>query len=355
MNYNLTPETFFVEELFNPQLSEEGRYFYYLLDKKGISHKKAVERLLDAGVLGIHFSGIKDKNAHTRQWLCSENEIREIREKDFSLRFMGKNDERIHIGIHRANLFQVKAHLSKEEFKKLKQFRAGKTEVCNYFGEQRFDERARELAELLSKGNYEEALKLFICRESKFDTPKAREMKGIIESNWGKWGEIKANPLIKETGKERLFGFLEKNQGDFEGAFRHAERNSLKMLLKACQSQRFNEELERIALERKKNSFTTEINGRELPLQASKAFPRKIAIKATPFEKRLGARSLERKTFFYADKFKAIEKKDFCELSFELPKGSYATIFLAFIEKWVEENLQGVKEREYANQDSRHN
>jgi len=144
--------------------------------KKGLSHKKAEDSFDEK----VYFSGRKDKNATTVPWVCSEQELEEANEEDFGLRFMGKCDEKLQIGAHKQNFFKVLAGLDKDEIKKLRRFRQKDEKICNYFGEQRFDERVSEFADLVGKGDYENALKFFLTEESKFDSEKSTGMKELI-------------------------------------------------------------------------------------------------------------------------------------------------------------------------------
>ena len=333
MQYELAPETFYVEEIAKPMLKENGRYFYYLMMKKGLSHKKAEDSFDEK----VYFSGRKDKNATTVQWVCSEQELEEANEEDFGLRFMGKCDEKLQIGAHKQNFFKVLAGLDKDEIKKLRRFRQKDEKVCNYFGEQRFDERVPEFADLIGKGGYENALKFFLTEESKFDSEKSTGMKELILKNWGRWKEIRESELIKGTGKERLFWFLENNEGKFKDAFGWAERKSLAMMLKAAQSLRFNEMLDRMARERKPKNFFAVVDIKERALAASNAFTRELMVEANEFEKESGLENFERKSFFIAEGLKLRDKEGLQELSFYLPKGSYATVFLIFLKERLKE------------------
>ena len=328
MNYLLNPKTFQVNEIFNPQLTKTGEYYYYTLEKKNISHKEATKRI---GVRAW-FCGVKDKNAHTKQWFCTSESVEEVNEEDFIIKFKGYSNERIHVGKHKGNAFKVIIELPENEFRLLKKFKPKNEFVCNYFGEQRFSENTLDFCKALEEKHYESALKLFLTKRSKFDSEKSGAMKKIIEDKWGEWEKILEQGEIKGTGKVVLFEYLEKNPKDFEGAFDYAEPKSLRILLKAAQAKRFNEKLNEIALQKKPNNIKAQIAGQSFCLSASRAFIRKIMISPTQFEKKFRKSDLERETFFTAEKFrvKRTNKTQF-ELTFELKKGSYATVFLKFL------------------------
>ena len=73
MKYIFSPKTFTVKEIFNPELKEEGKYHYYLLEKRGVSHKQALKKIPG----NKWFSGIKDRNASTLQWICTDRKLSE--------------------------------------------------------------------------------------------------------------------------------------------------------------------------------------------------------------------------------------------------------------------------------------
>jgi len=340
MKYEFTPETFFVKELFNPQLSENGMFCYYLLEKRGVSHKMLEKRL----PCKAFFCGKKDKNATTQQWFCTADHIDNIDEEDLKATFRGCAKDRIHIGIHKGNQFSILADLTKTEEDTIRKFKANDELVCNYFGEQRFDARAKEFNELLAAGKYESALKLFLCAPSEYDSEKSTAMKKLTTEKWGKWREIADHALINATKKKELFDFLTENPTQFEEAFLHAERKSLKQMLKAGQALRFNKELCKMTLEKRPKNIFGEIDGENFPLSASKAFPRFITITATPFEDKMNCFGLVRRTFFGAAKFKAKKLREKnkgltqFELSFELARGCYATVFLKFLDARLAQN-----------------
>jgi TruD family tRNA pseudouridine synthase len=359
MNYTLNPNTFFVKEVFNPKLTNKGTYNYYLITKKDLSHKQ-LTRLLPTG----YFCGMKDKNATTTQWFCSYDKVSEIENKNVIVEFKGMSNERIHIGKHKGNLFKIKVDLEEDEFKLLNSINFNKKKICNYFGDQRFDSRVRKFSELIDMNNWEEALKFFLTSESKFDSEKSTEIKKVVKENWGDWKAILQSEVLPDSKKE-LFGFLDLD-GDYKKAFDFVEKKSLKQMLRAIQSQRFNLMLHNQALDKHPNGVKGMINGEELLLGASKAFKRHIFVQPTEFEKSFNENGMSRKTFFQPknfrmknptgaspkasmgssatklatannganDPFCSMKKQDGYWIEFELAKGTYATVLLEFLKNY---------------------
>jgi tRNA(Glu) U13 pseudouridine synthase TruD len=342
MNYSLNPKTFKVKEIFSPKLEECGRYYYYLAERNGMSHSKMCKLIPKDSA----FAGIKDKHAAVEQWFSSKQKIENIESKELTVTYKGQGNEKIFIGAHKGNEFKVLVELSEEEQKRIKKFNQKKEFVCNYFGKQRFSEKNVEVAELLEKEEYEEALKVFLCRETKMDSELSKKMRKIISEKWGNWREIAESEELRETKKRKVFDFLEEKQEQkntslnelFKEAFLHVEPRSMSIVVKTAQSIRFNRELNKLALEKKKNNLFGELGSAKVALSANKSFKRKIIIEPTEFEKNFRKSALERETFFNAKKLKlkkTPEKNNFW-LEFELEKGCYATIFLIFLEKWLE-------------------
>ena len=314
----LNSKTFFVKEIFNPKLSENGKYCYYTVEKKDISHKQLMRMLPRDSC----FSGIKDRNATTEQWFCSKERLEDFKKDGIKVKYKGRSNEKLFIGKHKANHFRVIANEKP----------IGKPGlVANYFGEQRFDLRARKFYELIHNNSFEEALKYFLTEKSKFDSEKSEQMKKIIFDTWGKWKVVRESEEIKGTGKEDLFKFLERKPKDFEEAFEYAERKSLVWMLKACQAIRFNQKLNEIVFEKNPKSRIVKIYGEKVFIDANKAMKRELIIEPTEFEERFGLGKLERKSFFEAKKYKVKIRGKEIEISFELPRGCYATVLLKAI------------------------
>ncbi len=337
MDYILNKDSFFVTELFSPELKENGIWKYYFVEKKDLSHKQLLKRLPRDAL----FCGIKDRNATTAQWFCSKQLIDNIEEENLTVEFRGACNEKVWVGKHKGNSFKVLIELTEKETKKLKTFKEKKEITANYFGEQRFSKKTKEIFEEIEKKNYENALKIFLCEKTKFDTERSTAMKEVVKKNWGNWKTISENELINDTGKKVLFEFLEKNPLMIEDAFLHAEPKSIKHLIKTMQAIRWNDALAREVLLKKPNNIFTQINGQKVPLLTTKAMKREITLEPTPFEKKILKRKLERKTFLLVKHFslKNIKGNTYW-LNFELGKGSYATVFLLYLNEWLKQKAK---------------
>ena len=323
MKYSFSPKNFFVDEVFRPKLIENGKYCYYLTEKKGLSHKQLKKRLPRDTL----FCGVKDKNATTKQWFSSKQMIEDIEEDDLKVEYKGRCDEKIWIGKHKGNNFRILVEVSAAEAKKLKNFNPKKEYVANYFGKQRFDVRVNEFERLLVAKEFEEALKFFLCEKSKFDSEKSSEIKKEINEKWCKWSELVSSEKIPEA-KKAIFKALGEGKS-FESVFVFVEMKSFKQMLRAIQSKRWNELLHDEVLGKVKHN----LNG----VEASRNMKKKIILKENDFERRFGLRGLERESYFLAEKYRAKEKEGKFWIEFNLGKGCYATTFLEFLEEWLKD------------------
>ncbi len=321
MDYLLNEKTFFVKEIFNPQLNG-GAYNYYIVKKKNLSHKQLLKRLPNG-----FFCGIKDKNATTEQWFCTIDEIDNIHEENLEVTFKGTGNEKLWIGKHKGNSFKVKVDLNEKDFSKLKKFNSKKELIANYFGKQRFDKRVFDFSNAIEKKEFEKALKLFLCEKSEFDSEKSSLIKKEISEKWGKWKELIESDVIPKS-KKGIFESLSENK-DFEKAFDFVERKSLKFLLKACQSLRFNELLEKEVETKVENNFDKK--------RANKNMKKQIIVECNKFEKKFKIKNLERNSYFGLEKFKVKKIGKEYWLEFFLKKGCYATITLELFKEYLKE------------------
>ncbi len=326
MNYTLNPENFFVKEIFNPILEADGTYYYYLLVKKGISDKEVRKRIPTDAL----FCGKKDKNATTQQWFCTKYKIDDIIEDNLKIEFKGVSEEKIFLGKHKGNSFRVKIELNENELKKLKKTNFKNELIANYFGEQRFDSRVSEFNKLLEKKDYQNALKFFLTKESIFDSEKSTLIKNEIIKKWGKWNELINSEIIPESKKD-IFRTLEKEE-NYLTAFEFVEKKSLITMLKAAQSEKWNAILHNQIM----GKVTKNLDG----LKASKNIKQKIILEATDFEKKFAPKikKLERNSYFFINKLKikSANQKNNYFIEFSLFRGEYATVFLKYLQKFLE-------------------
>lgn len=321
MDFKKTPDSFFVEEVMGIKL-DGGHYFYYMLKKHGVDSASAIKALEAENRARIYFSGLKDAQATTVQFICSNKELSKSTDPRIGLSFLGKSSEKIFVGMHSHNLFRVVFGGAAEKDRVFLRTGLRKTAFPNYFDDQRFNEKTTRLADALCSGNFENICRIALTDAAEFESEKSKEIKGIIQKNWGDWTGLCANEKIPES-KKQVFSFLSKKQ-DFRSAIKLLEPKTIALAAKAAQAFEFNRQLAGLILEQKNRSQKSiEIAGQNFPILFSpKGIKRSIRVlPAFPFK-----RNLDRKTFFFAEKPKISFSGDECTLQFILKKGCYATI-----------------------------
>ena len=306
------PEDFFVKEMPSYELDENGRYCYFILEKRDYDTMKAVELIanwLKIPVKWIGFAGTKDKIAVTQQ-VCSaygtsKEALERIKYKDIRITYLGKGKKPVSLGDLYGNSFIIVVrNLSK--IVKLKEFYA--RQIQNYFGEQRFSESNVEIGRSIIKRNFQKAVEMISQKEVRY--------------------------------------YLEDNPGNFAGALRQIPLKIRKMYVHAYQSYIWNI----AAKERMKTNMTTNEKipiigfGTELKDDAVGKIIRKImfdekittrdfVIQQIP---ELSSEGAERDLFVMPQDFSASEPEEDelnegkykITLQFTLPKGCYATVVI---------------------------
>lgn len=304
------PEDFIVREISSVKPGKEGKYNYFLLKKKNYTTIRALEHIAHALCIQLKklgFAGNKDKTAITEQ-VCSaegvgKEKLERIKLKDIEIKFLGKGDEPISLGILDGNEFEITVRNIDKKPKP-------KTKFINFFGEQRFSKNNAEIGKAIVKKDFKKAVELLL------------EGKGDVEKK------------IKE--------YLVKNPTNYVGALRIIPSKLLKMYIHAYQSWIWNQ----IAKEHKENEiaeiqlvgFGTIVEDRCMAdfLLKEKLEPRDFIIREIPELSSEGscrdltveAKDVEIGTL---EEDALNEGKKKILIKFKLQKGSYATEFIKFL------------------------
>lgn len=154
------PEDFIVKEKLKLPLGE-GNYTYFLLKKKQWNTIDAVQEIahrLDIPEKKIQYAGIKDKQAVTEQHISIEGGSRGIeglKIRDIELRYIGNGPERVHTGQLEGNEFEIVA-------REVEKGATPNKHMPNYFDEQRFGIKNKnaEVGKALVKKDFKLACEL---------------------------------------------------------------------------------------------------------------------------------------------------------------------------------------------------
>ncbi|HUU22620.1 MAG TPA: tRNA pseudouridine(13) synthase TruD [Phycisphaerae bacterium] len=232
-----TPEDFLVEEILTPDAlaairREPGPVAVYRLTKRGLSTPEAVERLAEALRVppkSIVFSGLKDKYATTVQHVSLTSGRGPAARKGggWQAERLGWTDRPLASSSIAANRFRIRlAGLTRRACEamdlgaeRLATGSPGVLRFVNYFGRQRFGTTRHGrgfLARHLIDGDFEQALKLAIAVAAKRDRRTDKIFKRTLEKHWGRWAE--ALPRLPPCPARAAVEVLARG-GDFREAF----------------------------------------------------------------------------------------------------------------------------------------
>ena len=172
------PEDFIVKEAASLDLKDKGDFGVYLLEKRGWNTVDLLLRLsreLGMPFKDFSYAGRKDRHGLTFQHITIKGPRRaEVKEKDYSLRFLGFMDRPMGPDLIAGNGFEIAVRgLGEEEARRgLEAIEVvRRMGYPNYFDEQRFgsfDPRQGFFAEKVLKGHFEGALKIHLALKGHF-------------------------------------------------------------------------------------------------------------------------------------------------------------------------------------------
>ncbi len=372
MKLRQKPEDFTVEEITSKKLKEKGKIAIYNVIKTGLTTPfaaKILARYLNVSSKVVKSAGLKDRHAKTTQYFSAETyraKAGNFKEKNITSELVGFSDEGLKTGDLVGNKFTIivrdikKAPTNKE------------IEIPNYFDSQRFGSLKGLndfIAKDVIKNNYESALKKFITAVTRHQKSNLRELKKFISANWGNWRACLQkvdNLKLKGTQEEVILNHLLKAEKDFKGAFKLIPQSLRDMFFSAYQSYIWNECVKLLVKENSSETFQVKYEAGRL------IFPRSWKnLKFDKFEmvapgmnvseekmkiinmvlrkEGLTLEDLKIEEYFFKahEREILVKPKNFSiseleddevnrgkqkvTVSFELPKGSYATIILKFI------------------------
>lgn len=184
------PEEFYVEEIIELNLSEDGNFAVLKVEKKNwetLKFVRALSKMLGISQKRISFAGTKDKRALTVQFFTISGIKREDLErlslKDARIDFLGYSRRELKLGDLIGNFFRVRVVGAKngEIFWKTRE-ELGEKGIPNFFGLQRFGTRGitHEVGKLILQRKHSEAFWTFVAKPSDAEG----ELRKIREELW---------------------------------------------------------------------------------------------------------------------------------------------------------------------------
>jgi tRNA pseudouridine13 synthase len=372
MKIRQKPEDFVVTELSRYQLASQGPFALYRLVKWDIGTIEAIRNLGNAWKLSrsaISFGGLKDRHARTEQVVSIRGgPDRNFQGSTFKVDFLGRSKDPITRASFSGNRFEIVAR-ALDEIPDLEPVR--RFGVANYFDDQRFGSlRGTDgefIGRALVRGENEKALKLAIASPSGDDRKQARELKTLIRDRWGDWKGLRDS--LPQGVERAVAAYLADRPGAYGFAFERLDPDLRILYVSAYQSWIWNRTLAELVKALPDvfeveyaagrhvfwRALTPETHDRlaelAIPLMTpSQKYEGPVAevVARILAEEKVEARQFRlkklEKTFFGKGirdvliapaGLKAVEADDDLNrgkrkmtLSFELPKGSYATVVL---------------------------
>lgn len=350
------PEDFVVTEIIKLKTSKTGDYTYFWLTKKNWTTLRALIEIASKAHVSFKrfkFAGTKDRNAITKQavsvFKVQPEILKNIKIKDIQIDVIGFGKEPISLGYLKGNKFDITVRdLAQKDFDILKKNSAKikKSGCLNYFGPQRFGSGNTALiGKEIIKGRFEQAAK-FMITYSEDVNKVAKEARDFAKKHWGNWAEILAQ-MPKFLGLEKaVLNFLVQIPTDFAGALRKLPKPVRRMYVHGYQSWIFNKALEKVKYVKFTKTKKLPVPGFDTKLgkdQFSRAIKEILMEENVVLEEfkctrmpELASAGSSRAALFFPEKLKTgkldkdeLNKKRFkLKLSFELPKGDYATVLI---------------------------
>ncbi len=370
-------EDFIVEEI-PPQKQEPAgdEYIIFWLEKFNWDTNqilKLIAKKLHASSDRLKIAGTKDKRALTRQRVSlwdpekkTEERLKEIRIRDIKIYNISRGDK-LMLGELEGNRFVIIIRdmaLQEEEIKNSveKVFDEIKKGIPNIFGPQRFGETrpiTSAVGKEMLKNDFENAVKIYLADYFESEPDDAKKARRFLSENWNLDGYKKSLELFpyRLKNERSMLGYLCEHPNDFAGALRRLPKRLRKMFLNAYQSELWNRAAEEYYAEAKSKNgkidntqiplvgYDTELDEDDTTHKKLTAMLKKdkirladFAMKGMPELKCFGSyRSLMlfpkgmKLIKIWDDEFNTGKKA--AQISFQLQKGSYATIVLREIMK----------------------
>jgi len=225
MRIKLSPEDFRVRELLDYDEVPDGEHYVHELHKEKLSTQEALSLLVQHGRVdraGIAYAGLKDRQAITDQHISVAGRAVELRLPNLRITPVGRTDKPIQSRMSRGNAFTIVIRdLRPPEAAQLRRNLPSlqKTGFPNYFDDQRFGcirhGQGFVMREVL-RGNYEAALAQLIAVPSPRAITGDVKLKRALEVHWGDWETCLS--IARGPVYEPLFRHLRSHPQDFRAA-----------------------------------------------------------------------------------------------------------------------------------------
>lgn len=387
MKLKRIPEDFQVDEL-SQVTSTSGPFALYQLTKQSIGTLEVINMVVDRWKIPrrrISYGGLKDKHALTTQFVTVHHGPKKpLTQRSFELEYLGQVRQAFVPADIDGNRFTITLRdMTVQEIERAESAAEDvrRDGVPNYFDDQRFGSLGSSgewIAKPWCLGDWERTLWLALADPHRDDRSDDKKQKAILRDHWGRWCECKQ--ALSRSHRRSIVTFLADKEAagkliDFRGAFCNLNIDLRGLYLSAFQSALWNRMLTRrlkenaaptsvIPFELKSgpacfvSAFSSSSDSEAVPLEEEFPLPSARGkleegptldlLNAVVAEEGLEKRQLRvkypRDSFFSKSSRKTIiaipdlefefsdddlyPKHKKVRLTFDLPRGSYATILI---------------------------
>lgn len=242
------PEDFRVEELTAQKPARTGPYVFYRLEKKGIGTLEAVEavaRRWNLPTKAVSYGGLKDRHAVTVQYLTIRGgPPRSFSDAAVRLECLGRAERPFTPADIAGNRFTIVVRsVHRDDVPGLAKAceTVGRNGFPNYFDDQRFGSVGTSgefIARAWCRGDFSRALWLAIAEPNARDRADEKAEKEILRALWGDWKGAKE--ALRRSHRRSLVSYLADHPQDFKGAFARLRVDLRGLYLAAYQSHLWN-------------------------------------------------------------------------------------------------------------------
>ncbi len=248
------PEEFKVKEKAKLSLCSSGAYCVYRLTKKNLTTEQAcrlIARHLNYPLAAISWGGRKDKYGLTTQFITIfQGQPISLEEKNFSLEPVGFMDRPMGPDLIEGNYFEITLRRIKNLEAILKAIEEVKISgYANYFDDQRFrsyDPARGFFAEKILLRHYNGALQVYLTSITPSMKKREKERRKAFLANWRNWE--KCYEIAERAEEKKIFDALKKNPNKPEKALQFIPPPEVAFLYSAYQAHLWNELLRRLIL-----------------------------------------------------------------------------------------------------------
>ena len=250
------PADFIVEEETSLPIRKKGLYAVYLLEKTGWNTVDALFKIAEGYRVpfrNFSYGGKKDRHARTAQYVTFKGrKLEDVRAENYSLTFCGWADQAMGPQFIAANRFQIvvrKLTALQAETALSKAHDVAQSGYMNYFDDQRFgsyDALQGFIAEKLLKGHLNGALKTYLTAIHSEDKRPEKERRKFFYDHWKDWPACLA--AAKTEFERQVFEHLVASPKDVAPLLNEIPREMMNLYISAYQSFLWNELVRRFVL-----------------------------------------------------------------------------------------------------------